>query len=41
MNIKKMTPEQVKDWEDKLRAEIRAKRALLQNKEIIKKTDKK
>lgn len=37
MNTKKLTAEAVKEFEDKLRAEIRAKKALLNNKEIIKK----
>lgn len=37
MKTKKLTAEAVKEFEDKLRSEIRAKKALLNNKEIIKK----
>jgi hypothetical protein len=37
MKTKKLTEAQVKDFEDKLRQEIRAKKAQLNNKEIIKK----
>jgi len=37
MKTKKLTAEQVKDFEDKLREEIIAKKAQLNNKEIIKK----
>ena len=37
MKTKKLTAEQVKEFEDKLREEIRIKRAQLNNKELIKK----
>jgi hypothetical protein len=37
MKTKKLTEAQVKDFEDKLRQEIRSKKAQLNNKEIIKK----